>query len=175
MAEDQPRAGDGLRNRPIRSFVRRAGRMGPGQQRALDELGQRFVLPFATQPLDFAATFGRRAPTVLEIGFGMGDATATVAAAQPGTDFIGSEVHQPGVGALLKRLGFHLWHPALELRDPAGQWLLLRGLEEFREHLGGDLTITLLRAIGIGEEVHQMDVAEILRALAWLRRQEHGA
>ena len=105
MAEDQPRAGDGLRNRPIRSFVRRAGRMGPGQQRALDELGQRFVLPFATQPLDFAATFGRREPTVLEIGFGMGDATATVAAAQPGTDFIGIEVHQPGVGALLKRIG----------------------------------------------------------------------
>ena len=79
------------------------------------------------------------------------------------------------VHALLKRLGFHLWHPALELRDPAGQWLLLRGLEEFREHLGGDLTITLLRAVGVGEEVHRMDVAEILRALAWLRRQEHGA
>jgi len=79
--------------------------MGPGQQRALDELGPRFVLPFEPRPLDFAATFGRSAPTVLEIGFGMGDATARIAAAQPGTDFIGIEVHQPGVGALLKRIG----------------------------------------------------------------------
>ena len=79
--------------------------MGPGQQRALDELGPRFVLPFEPRPLDFAATFGRSAPTVLEIGFGMGDATARIAAAQPGTDFIGIEVDQPGVGALLKRIG----------------------------------------------------------------------
>jgi tRNA (guanine-N7-)-methyltransferase len=91
--------------RPIRSFVLRAGRMGPGQLRALQALGPRFVLPFQARALDLAATFGRRAPTVLEIGFGMGDATAQVAAAAPGTDFIGIEVHQPGVGALLKRIG----------------------------------------------------------------------
>jgi 3-dehydroquinate synthase len=79
------------------------------------------------------------------------------------------------VFALLKRLGFHLWHPALESRDERGQWQLLRGLQEFREHLGGELTITLLRDIGVGEEVHQMDTQEILRALTWLRRQEYGA
>jgi tRNA (guanine-N7-)-methyltransferase len=91
--------------RPIRSFVLRAGRMGPGQQRALDELGPRFLLPYRAQPLDFAALFGREAPTVLEIGFGMGDASAQIAAALPGTDFIGIEVHAPGVGALLKRIG----------------------------------------------------------------------
>jgi 3-dehydroquinate synthase len=78
------------------------------------------------------------------------------------------------VHALLKRLGFHLWHPALESRDNEGHWQLLRGLEEFREHLGGDLTITLLRDIGVGEEVHQMDSHEIRRALVWLRLQEHG-
>jgi tRNA (guanine-N7-)-methyltransferase len=91
--------------RPIRSFVLRAGRMGSGQQRALDELGPRFLLPYRAQPLDFAAIFGREAPTVLEIGFGMGDASAQIAAALPGTDFIGIEVHAPGVGALLKRIG----------------------------------------------------------------------
>ncbi len=91
--------------RAIRSFVLRAGRIGPGQQRALDELGPRFVLPYRAEPLDFAATFGRDAPTVLEIGFGMGDATAQIAAALPGIDFIGIEVHAPGVGALLKRIG----------------------------------------------------------------------
>jgi 3-dehydroquinate synthase len=79
------------------------------------------------------------------------------------------------VHALLKRLGFHLWHAALESRDADGHWLLLRGLEEFREHLGGELTITLLRELGAGEEVHQMDPDEILRALAWLRRRELGA
>ena len=92
-------------HRPIRSFVLRAGRMGPGQQRALDELGPRFLLPYQAQPLDFKSVFGRDAPTVLEIGFGMGDATAQIAAALPGSDFIGIEVHAPGVGALLKRIG----------------------------------------------------------------------
>jgi tRNA (guanine-N7-)-methyltransferase len=93
------------RRAPIRSFVLRAGRMGPGQQRALDELGPHFVLPFAAQPLDYGAAFGRDAPAVLEIGFGMGDATAQIAAALPATNFIGIEVHAPGVGALLKRIG----------------------------------------------------------------------
>ena len=92
-------------HRGIRSFVLRAGRMGPGQQRALAELGPRFVLPYVEAPFDFTASFGRSAPRVLEIGFGMGDATATIAQAQPGIDFIGVEVHAPGVGALLKRIG----------------------------------------------------------------------
>ena len=91
--------------RSIRSFVVRAGRMGPGQARALAELGPRFLLPFAAEPIDFPTCFGRAAPCVLEIGFGMGDATAAIAQALPGTDFIGVEVHAPGVGALLKRIG----------------------------------------------------------------------
>jgi tRNA (guanine-N7-)-methyltransferase len=92
-------------SRPIRSYVLRAGRTGPGQQRALAELGPRFVLPFQATPLDFKATFGRSAPVVLEIGFGMGDATAQFAAANAGRDLLGVEVHPPGVGALLKRIG----------------------------------------------------------------------
>jgi len=90
---------------PIRSFVLRAGRLGSGQQRALEELGPRFVLPFVPRPIDWDAAFGRSAPRILEIGFGMGDATAQVAAAAPEHDFIGIEVHAPGVGALLKRIG----------------------------------------------------------------------
>ena len=90
---------------PIRSYVLRAGRIGPGQQRALDTLGPRFVLPYRAQALDLPATFGRAAPVVLEIGFGMGDASAQIAAALPATDFLGIEVHAPGVGALLKRIG----------------------------------------------------------------------
>ena len=79
--------------------------MGPGQARALAEFGPRFVLPYADAVTDFAMAFGRRAPLVLEIGFGMGDATATIASARPETDFLGIEVHPPGVGALLKRIG----------------------------------------------------------------------
>ncbi len=94
------------RHPPIRSFVVRAGRMGPGQQRALAELGPRFVLPYAPgRPLDLDAVFGRHAPRVLEIGFGMGDATAAYAAQHPQHDLLGLEVHPPGVGALLKLIG----------------------------------------------------------------------
>jgi tRNA (guanine-N7-)-methyltransferase len=87
--------------RAVRSYVLRGGRMGPGQQRALRELAPRWVLPFQ-QPLDAAAAFGRRASLILEIGFGMGDATAQIAAASPQLDFLGVEVHPPGVGALLR-------------------------------------------------------------------------
>ena len=90
--------------RPVRSYVLRGGRMGTGQVRALAELGPRFVLPYQTETCDFTALFGRDAPRVLEIGFGMGDATAQIAAARPDTDFIGIEVHEAGVGALLRRI-----------------------------------------------------------------------
>ena len=100
-----PSPDDFPHRRSIRSFVVRAGRMGTGQTRALAELGPRFVLPYAPQRLDFDAVFGRHAPVVLEIGFGMGDATAAIAQAMPGTDFLGVEVHTPGVGALLKHIG----------------------------------------------------------------------
>ena len=97
--------------RSIRSYVVRAGRMGPGQARALAELGPQFMLPYVAQVHDFAAAFQRDAPQVLEIGFGMGDATAQIAQALQHIDFIGIEVHGPGVGALLKRIG------ELELRN----------------------------------------------------------
>ena len=90
--------------RSIRSFVLRAGRMGSGQVKAMETLGPLYVLPYKPELLDFDQAFGRHAPTVLEIGFGMGDATAQIAAARPQDDFIGIEVHTPGVGALLQRI-----------------------------------------------------------------------
>jgi tRNA (guanine-N7-)-methyltransferase len=93
--------------RAVRTYVLRAGRMGSGQQRALAELAPRFVLPFAERPLDIATTYGRRAPLIVEIGFGMGQATAAIAAARPETNFLGIEVHEPGVGALLQRIEDH--------------------------------------------------------------------
>ena len=92
-------------HRPIKSFVLRAGRMGSGQVRALTEWGPAYTVSYAPHLLDAAATFGRSAPLVFEIGFGMGDATAAIAAALPETDFLGAEVHAPGVGALLKLIG----------------------------------------------------------------------
>lgn len=79
--------------------------MGTGQQRALAELGPRYVLPFTPQPPDWGAVFGRSAPLLLEVGFGMGDATAQVAAAAPERDLIGVEVHEAGIGALLRHIG----------------------------------------------------------------------
>jgi tRNA (guanine-N7-)-methyltransferase len=92
-------------HRAIRSFVLRAGRIGTGQTKALEQLGPRFVLPYATTPLDWPGVFGRQAPKILEIGFGMGSATAEIARNHPENDYLGVEVHTPGVGALLKRIG----------------------------------------------------------------------
>lgn len=89
----------------IRSFVRRAGRTTSGQAKALAALGPRFVLPYEPQPLHAEQVFGRQAPLILEIGFGMGETTAQIAQGQPEVDFLGCEVHEPGVGALLKRIG----------------------------------------------------------------------
>ena len=83
----------------------RAGRTTIGQQRALDELGPRFLVPYEPRPIDFARVFGRDAPVILEIGFGMGEATAHIAGLMPQKDFLCCEVHEPGVGALLKRIG----------------------------------------------------------------------
>ncbi|MEH3086476.1 MAG: tRNA (guanosine(46)-N7)-methyltransferase TrmB [Xylophilus ampelinus] len=89
----------------IKSYVLRAGRTTTGQAKAFVDFGDRFLVPFADGPADLDALFGRSAPTVLEIGFGMGEATAHIAALLPDTDFLCCEVHQPGVGALLKRIG----------------------------------------------------------------------
>ena len=87
--------------RPIRSYVLRTGRMTPGQQRAFDEYWDRWGLEAGAGTLDFDKVFGRSGPRVLEIGFGMGQSLVAMAAAAPETNFIGIEVHRPGVGKLL--------------------------------------------------------------------------
>jgi tRNA (guanine-N7-)-methyltransferase len=90
----------------IRSFVLRAGRTTSGQQRALDELGPQYLLSFQDKPLDLIKAFeGSTNPKILEIGFGMGETTAKIAAARNQDDFLAIEVHTPGVGALLKLIG----------------------------------------------------------------------
>lgn len=92
-------------HRHIRSFVLRQGRVSNAQQRAHDTLLPKFGIPYAPQLLDLNAVYGRRAPRILEIGFGMGETTATIAAAHPENDYLGIEVHTPGVGSLLKEIG----------------------------------------------------------------------
>ena len=91
-------------HRTIKSFVMRAGRMTEGQQRGLDQGWPKFGLELEDGQQDFDALFGRRAPRTLEIGFGMGQSLLEMAAAAPEQDFIGVEVHRPGVGALLNGL-----------------------------------------------------------------------
>lgn len=90
----------------IRSFVLRAGRTTAGQQRAIDELGPQFLIPFEDKELDLQKAFGGSAnPKILEIGFGMGETTAKIADLRAEDDFLAIEVHPPGVGALLKLIG----------------------------------------------------------------------
>ena len=88
--------------RSIRSFVLRQGRMSEAQQRYLDTVLPRIGLAYREAPLDLDAAFGRGAPKIVEIGFGMGETTARIAAAHPENDYLGIEVHTPGVGALCK-------------------------------------------------------------------------
>ncbi len=90
----------------IRSFVLRAGRTTAGQQRAMDELGPQFLIPFQEKELDLQEAFsGSSKAKILEIGFGMGETTAKIAALRSEDDFLAIEVHPPGVGALLKLIG----------------------------------------------------------------------
>lgn len=108
----------------IKSFVRRAGRTTTGQAKAFEDFGPRFVLAYAAAPLQAEVAFGRSAPLILEIGFGMGEATAHIARVRPDDNFLCCEVHEPGVGALLKRIGEQglsniriLQHDAVEVID----------------------------------------------------------
>lgn len=91
-------------HRPIRSFVRRERHLTPAQQRALAESWARFGIDHHKVSADFVTIFGRPAPVMVEIGFGNGAALAAVAAAHPQNNYLGIEVHRPGVGYLLRRL-----------------------------------------------------------------------
>ncbi len=120
--------------RSVRSYVLRSGRITPAQQRALSELWPRFGIEFYAQQLDLAAVFGRSAPVILEIGFGNGEYLLRRARREPERNFLGVEVHRPGVGRLLLeaahagidnlRIIAHDAVEVLEQQIPAG------GLEE---------------------------------------------
>ena len=95
---------DAPQHRPIRSYVLRQGRVSKAQQRAHEALLPAFGIPYAPVLIDLDHVFGRRAPRILEIGSGMGETTAAIAAAHPDTDYLAIEVHTPGVGSLLKQI-----------------------------------------------------------------------
>jgi len=114
----------------IKSYVKRAGRTTTGQAKAFEVWGPQYLLPYAPEPLNMAKAFGLNgqeaapAPVILEIGFGMGEATAHIAKVRPNDHFLCCEVHEPGVGALLKRIGEQdiqniriLQHDAVEVID----------------------------------------------------------
>lgn len=94
-----------MERRHIRSYVLRQGRVSNAQQRSLDTLLPQFGIPYAAGRLDLDGAFGRPAPKILEIGFGMGESTAIIAEAHPQNDYLAIEVHTPGVGSLLKFIG----------------------------------------------------------------------
>jgi len=105
MTGQRPPAGAPASAHPhIRSFSGRRGHFTAGQRSAYERLLPRFGIPYRHEPLDLCAAFGRDAPTVVEIGFGMGETTAAVAAADPQTNFLGIEVYPAGVGSLLMRI-----------------------------------------------------------------------
>lgn len=90
--------------RRVRSFVRRPGRITAAQESALTRLMPVYGIPYTNERIDLDAAFGRRAPRVLDVGFGNGEALLTLAANNPGVDFLGVEVHEPGIGHLLMLL-----------------------------------------------------------------------
>lgn len=121
--EGQPPA-DVAFPKTIRSYVRRTGRVTTGQAKAFEDIGPQFLQSYTNAPLDARTAFGREGKLILEIGFGMGEATAHIARVRPDDNFLCCEVHEPGVGALLKRIGeqdIHniriLQHDAVEVID----------------------------------------------------------
>ena len=133
----------------IKSFVRRAGRTTTGQTKAFEDLGPQFLQPYQAKALDFVAAYAGAArarglnesdaaPVILEIGFGMGEATAHIAGVMPDKNFLCCEVHEPGVGALLKRIGEQnltniriVAHDAVEVIDHMLQEQSLDGVHIF--------------------------------------------
>lgn len=112
--------------RTIRSFIRRQGRLTTAQQRALETLLPRFGVAGGGTTLDLDALFGRRAPRILEIGFGNGDSLAAIAHAHPENDYLGVEVHTPGVGHLLLKIEEFGLNNVRVIRDDAVEVLKAR-------------------------------------------------
>lgn len=131
----------------------------------------------SARPLDFGHWAAHRLEALTAHQLGHGEAVAIGIALDSRYSVLAgllAEGEDERIAALLERLGFRIFHPALLEPDDEGQPAILRGLDEFREHLGGDLTVTLLTAIGIGQEVHEIDTDRMLAAAEWLRARERA-
>ncbi|HEX2255342.1 MAG TPA: 3-dehydroquinate synthase, partial [Afifellaceae bacterium] len=126
----------------------------------------------SVRPLDFGHWSAHKLESLTKYHLRHGEAVAIGVALDSRYSVLAGHL-APGeeerIAALLEHLGFRLWHPALEKPAPGGRPAVLAGLEEFREHLGGRLTVTLLAAIGTGIEVHEMDTALVEEATGWLK------
>jgi 3-dehydroquinate synthase len=134
--------------------------------------------PFETgsaRPLDFGHWSAHKLESLTNHALRHGEAVAigialdTRYSVQQGLLSQGNDVR---VCELLERLGFRLWHPVMELRSSGGSLALMAGLREFREHLGGELTVTLLAEIGRGVEVHKIEETVVLEAMDWLKERD---
>ena len=131
MKNDTKKNNEG--RRPVRSFVLRGGRLTEGQKRALDEFWPRFGIEKGESLLDFKSLFGSDAPVIMEIGFGNGDATWQMAQAHPEENYLGVEVHPPGVGHLLLKMEQHGITNIRIANDDAVEFLRQRVPEESLE------------------------------------------
>lgn len=130
--------GSQLLDGSVRSFVVRSGRLTDAQRRAIEIWGPTYIIPFTSSPLDFAKLFDEQRPVILEIGFGMGQATWQIARDRPNYNYLGIEIHAPGVGRLIMDLRKHnisnvriIEHDALEVLQTAIPSESLAGLHIF--------------------------------------------
>ncbi len=156
----------GLMLLALRSFVLRQGRVSNAQQRAHAALLPKFGIPYAPHTIDLDCAFGRRAPKVLEIGFGMGETTAILAAQHPQYDYLGIEVHTPGVGSLLKRIAELdlanvriVQHDAVEVNHLVEALGLLDSVVPGGRFTDKDLEVRLRHADYLAHLVHQIGFA----------------
>lgn len=153
---------------PLANLIRRCAEL---HMRQIADGGDPFETG-SSRPLDFGHWAAHRLEVLSEHRLRHGEAVAIGIALDSRYSVLcgllpaGDDVR---ICRLLEALGFSLWHPALDERDETGALAVLRGLDEFREHLGGDLTVTLLSALGRGVDVHWMDADLIASAIGWLR------
>ncbi len=155
------------------SMIRRCAEL---HMRQIAHGGDPFEMGSA-RPLDFGHWAAHRLEALTHHHLRHGEAVA-VGIALDSRYSVLAGLLEPGaderIAALLEHLGFRIWHPALTRIDESGGPAVLRGLAEFREHLGGELTVTLLAGIGEGVEVHEIDTALMMQAADWLRAREGG-
>jgi 3-dehydroquinate synthase len=126
----------------------------------------------SVRPLDFGHWSAHKIESLTKYHVRHGEAVAIGIALDTRYSVLAGHLepgHDERIAATLEHLGFRLWHPVLAKRGAEGELVVLKGLEEFREHLGGELTLTLLTDIGVGVEVHEMDGALVEQSIAWLQ------